>query len=99
MAETEARNSVGYVLKGYPRISELFIASEIWRLEQLGLRLRLFVLKPADETDHHPVVDRIEATPSYLPETTSLSGVGVRQCRPEGSEVLPQPLADPHTRQ
>ena len=79
MAETEARNSVGYVLKGYPRISELFIASEIWRLEQLGLRLRLFVLKPADETDHHPVVDRIEATPSYLPETTSLSGVGVRQ--------------------
>ena len=79
MAETEARDSVGYVLKGYPRISELFIASEIWRLEQLGLRLRLFVLKPADETDHHPVVDRIEATPSYLPETTSLSGVGVRQ--------------------
>jgi glycosyltransferase involved in cell wall biosynthesis len=79
MAETEARDSVGYVLKGYPRISELFIASEIWRLEQLGLRLRLFVLKPADEAGHHPVVDRIEATPSYLPETTSLSGVGVRQ--------------------
>ena len=79
MAETEARDSVGYVLKGYPRISELFIASEIWRLEQLGLRMRLFVLKPADETEHHPVVDRIEATPSYLPETTSLSGVGVRQ--------------------
>ena len=79
MAETEARDSVGYVLKGYPRISELFIASEIWRLEQLGLPLRLFVLKPADETEHHPVVDRIEATPSYLPETTSLSGVGVRQ--------------------
>ena len=79
MAETETRDSVGYVLKGYPRISELFIASEIWRLEQLGLRMRLFVLKPADEPGHHPVVDRIEATPSYLPETTSLSGVGVRQ--------------------
>jgi glycosyltransferase involved in cell wall biosynthesis len=37
------------------------------------------VLKPADETEHHPVVDKIEATPSYLPETTSLSGVPVRQ--------------------
>ena len=72
-------DTVGYVLKGYPRISELFIASEIWRLEQLGLRLRLFVLKPADESAHHPVVDRIDATASYLPETTSLSGVGARQ--------------------
>jgi glycosyltransferase involved in cell wall biosynthesis len=79
MAEDRAPDTVGYVLKGYPRISELFIASEIWRLEQLGLRLRLFVLKPADESAHHPVVDRIEATPSYLPETTSLSGVGARQ--------------------
>ena len=74
-----APETVGYVLKGYPRISELFIASEIWRLEQLGLRLRLFVLKPADEAEHHPVVDRIDATPSYLPETTSLSGVGAGQ--------------------
>jgi glycosyltransferase involved in cell wall biosynthesis len=73
-AEEDARDTVGYVLKGYPRISELFIASEIWRLEQLGLTLRLFVLKPADETEHHPVVDKIEATPSYLPGTTSLSG-------------------------
>jgi len=82
MADDQARRApetVGYVLKGYPRISELFIASEIWRLEQLGLRLRLFVLKPADEAEHHPVVDRIEATPSYLPETTSLSGVGAGQ--------------------
>jgi glycosyltransferase involved in cell wall biosynthesis len=73
-AEEDTRDTVGYVLKGYPRISELFIASEIWRLEQLGLSLRLFVLKPADETEHHPVVDKIEATPSYLPGTTSLSG-------------------------
>ena len=63
-ARRPPRRRVGYVLKGYPRISELFIASEIWRLEQLGLRLRLFVLKPADEAEHHPVVDRIEATPS-----------------------------------
>jgi len=78
-APAQAGDTVGYVLKGYPRISELFIASEIWRLEQLGLPLRLFVLKPADETVHHPVVDKIDATPSYLPETTSLSGVGVRQ--------------------
>lgn len=64
---------VAYVLKGYPRISEIFIASEIYRLEQLGLVMRLFVLKPADETTTHPVVERIRATPHYLPAVTSLS--------------------------
>ena len=46
--------SVVYVLKGYPRMSELFIASEIWRLEQRGVPLRLYVLKPADEPTRHP---------------------------------------------
>ncbi|MFN8123591.1 MAG: glycosyltransferase family 4 protein [Thermoleophilia bacterium] len=65
--------AVAYVLKGYPRISELFIASEIHRLETLGVPLRLYVLKPADEDVRHPVVDRIAARPEYLPATTSLS--------------------------
>lgn len=65
--------TVAYVLKGYPRISELFIASEIHRLEELGVTLRLYVLKPADEDVRHPVVDRITARPEYLPATTSLS--------------------------
>jgi glycosyltransferase involved in cell wall biosynthesis len=66
-------DSVAYVLKGWPRISELFIASEIYRLEQAGLPLRLYVLKPRDEDETHPVVDRIHAEPDYLPATTSLS--------------------------
>jgi glycosyltransferase involved in cell wall biosynthesis len=65
--------TVAYVLKGYPRRSEIFIASEIHRLERLGVRLRLFVLKPPDEQQHHPVVDRVEAEPVYLPATASLS--------------------------
>ncbi|MDQ3456004.1 MAG: colanic acid biosynthesis glycosyltransferase WcaL, partial [Actinomycetota bacterium] len=66
--------AVGYVLKGYPRRSELFIASEIWRLEQLGVPLRLYVVKPSDEQVHHPVVERIRVSPSYLPPTTPLTG-------------------------
>ena len=66
-------DAVAYVLKGWPRISELFIASEIYRVEQAGLPLRLYVIKPADETQTHPVVDRIAAEPVYLPATTSLS--------------------------
>jgi glycosyltransferase involved in cell wall biosynthesis len=68
---------VGYVLKGFPRRSELFIASEIHRLEQTGLGLRLFVIKPADEDEAHDVVRRIRARPEYLPPATSLSGVGL----------------------
>jgi glycosyltransferase involved in cell wall biosynthesis len=65
--------TVAYVLKGWPRISELFIASEIYRLEQAGIDLRLYVIKPPDESETHPVVDRIAARPEYLPPTTSLS--------------------------
>ncbi len=70
---------VVYLLKGYPRLSELFIASEIWRLEQLGIALRLLVLKPPDENLRHPVVDRIAAAPSYLPATSPLSGQALLQ--------------------
>lgn len=66
-------DTVAYLLKGYPRLSETFIASEIWRVEQLGVPLRLYVCKAADELTHHPVVDNIAAQPVYLPETTSLS--------------------------
>jgi glycosyltransferase involved in cell wall biosynthesis len=68
-----AEQSIAYVLMGYPRISELFIASEIARMEEQGTRLRLLVLKPSDETSHHPVVDRIRAEPVYLQDFTSLS--------------------------
>ena len=75
------------MLKGFPRRSETFIASEIHRVEQLGVDVRLFVLKPADEPDRQPVVDRIRAVPAYLPATTSLSGSAalpwlVRNLRP-----------------
>jgi glycosyltransferase involved in cell wall biosynthesis len=65
--------SIAYVLMGYPRMSELFIASEIARMEEQGTNLRLIVLKPCDEDQHHPVVDRIRAHPVYLQAFTSLS--------------------------
>jgi glycosyltransferase involved in cell wall biosynthesis len=64
---------VAYVLKGFPRLSELFIASEIHRLEQLEVRLRLYVIKPPDEDVREPVVAAIRAPRSYLPPTSSLS--------------------------
>jgi glycosyltransferase involved in cell wall biosynthesis len=66
-------HEVAYVLKGFPRLSELFIASEIERLERVGVPLRLYVIKQPDEDLLHPVVDRIHAPRTYLPQTTTLS--------------------------
>ena len=73
------QRAVAYVLKGFPRLSEMFIASEIYRLEQMGQRLKLYVLMPPDETMRHEIVDRIQTKPDYLPATTSLSTTRLAQ--------------------
>jgi glycosyltransferase involved in cell wall biosynthesis len=73
-----AAHSIAYVLKGFPRLSETFIASELYRLEQAGVPLRLYVLKPVEEHERnapHTIAERIRARPVYLPGTSSLSGV------------------------
>jgi glycosyltransferase involved in cell wall biosynthesis len=67
--------SVAYILMGYPRVSETFIASEVLRVERAGLPLRLFVIKPLEERERghrHPVVDAIAAKPTYLPDPAAL---------------------------
>ena len=38
-------NKVAYVMNGFPRLSETFIAHEIHQLERLGMGLRLFAEK------------------------------------------------------
>jgi glycosyltransferase involved in cell wall biosynthesis len=68
--------TVAYVVKGFPRLSETFVASEIYRLEQAGIPLRLYVLKPVEPHERgasHAMVGRIRARPVYLPATSSLS--------------------------
>jgi glycosyltransferase involved in cell wall biosynthesis len=68
--------SIGYVLMGFPRVSETFIASEVLRIERAGVPLRLFVIKPVEERERslrHPVVDAIRVRPEYLPDTISLT--------------------------
>jgi glycosyltransferase involved in cell wall biosynthesis len=70
---TRTAGSVAYVLKGFPMLSETFISSEVYRLEKAGLRLFIFVVKPLDEREHHPVIDRIRVQPDYLPPTTRIS--------------------------
>ncbi len=59
---------VAIVLKGYPRLSETFIAQEIRGLEQRGLRLEIWSLRHPTERFKHPVHGEIEAPVRYLPE-------------------------------
>jgi glycosyltransferase involved in cell wall biosynthesis len=59
---------IAVVLKGYPRLSETFIAQEILALEQRGFDLRLISLRHPTDKKRHPVHDEIRATASYLPE-------------------------------
>lgn len=59
---------VGFVLKGYPRLSETFIAQEIRALEQRGLDIRLVSLRHPTDPHIHPVHTEIKAPVNYLPE-------------------------------
>lgn len=60
--------AIGIVLKGYPRLSETFIAQEIAALEGIGFDLRLVSLRRPTEAKRHPLHDLIRAPVLYLPE-------------------------------
>ena len=59
---------VVFVLKGYPRLSETFIAEEIASLEQAGLPIRIVAMRHPTDGKAHPVHRSIRAPISYLPE-------------------------------
>jgi len=62
------RPAVAVVLKGWPRLSETFIAQEIRGLEQRGFRLRLYSLRHPTDRHVHAVNAAVTAPVSYLPE-------------------------------
>jgi glycosyltransferase involved in cell wall biosynthesis len=59
---------VAFVLKGYPRLSETFIAQEIAALERRGLDITIVSLRRPTETRRHPVHAEVKAPLLYLPE-------------------------------
>jgi len=59
---------LGFVLKGYPRLSETFIAQEIANLEERGFLIDIFSLRHPTDTSRHPVHEKIKAPVTYLPE-------------------------------
>ena len=67
IAATQA-GRVAFVLKGYPRLSETFIAQEIAALERLGLQILIVSLRHPTDARTHPVHAEIRAPLLYLPE-------------------------------
>jgi glycosyltransferase involved in cell wall biosynthesis len=56
------------VLKGYPRLSETFIAQELRGLELAGHALALVSMRHPTDGKRHPVHEEIDAPVTYLPE-------------------------------
>jgi glycosyltransferase involved in cell wall biosynthesis len=59
---------VAFVLKGYPRLSETFIAQEIAALERRGLDILIVSLRQPTDARRHAVHEEIRAPLLYLPE-------------------------------
>jgi glycosyltransferase involved in cell wall biosynthesis len=59
---------VAFVLKGYPRLSETFIAQELAALERRGLEILIVSLRHPTDARRHAVHDEIRAARLYLPE-------------------------------
>ena len=60
--------SICVVLKGWPRLSETFIAQELVGLEQRGLTLNLFSLRHPTDRATHALHAQLKAPVTYLPE-------------------------------
>lgn len=62
------KSQIAFVLKGYPRLSETFIAQEIHSLLGLGLNIAIYSLRHPTDASHHPIHEEITASVNYLPE-------------------------------
>ena len=63
-----AAGVIAVILKGYPRLSETFIAQELHALERRGVALALYSLRRPTDREAHPVHADIRAPLVYLPE-------------------------------
>ncbi len=56
------------VVKGWPRLSETFIAQELVALEEAGLAFEIWSLRHPTDMKTHPLHDHLRARVHYLPE-------------------------------
>ncbi len=85
---------IAIVVKGYPRLSETFIAQEILGLQQRGLALDIWSLRRPTDGRTHPMHGAIVAPVTYLPEYLHqaplrvLRGLGAALRRPHLGRAL-----------
>jgi glycosyltransferase involved in cell wall biosynthesis len=65
---TSAQTRLAVVVKGWPRLSETFIAQELVALEEAGIGFEVWSLRHPTDTKTHPLHDRLRAPVRYLPE-------------------------------
>jgi glycosyltransferase involved in cell wall biosynthesis len=66
------KGAIGYVVKGFPRLSESFISNEVLKLEALGKDIVLFSASHGDELAA-PVLADMTSPLAYLPVAGSVS--------------------------
>ncbi|TCU14050.1 glycosyltransferase family 4 protein [Rhizobium sullae] len=94
------RRKILVVLKGYPRLSETFIAQELLGLEKAGFDLTLISMRRPTDKKRHPVHDEIKARVVYLPEylheepTRVLKGLFAGFGKPGFKALMKRFLAD-----
>ena len=54
----QLKTSIAIVLKGYPRLSETFIAQEILSLEKAGISIIIISLRKPTDPHTHPVHEK-----------------------------------------
>ncbi|AMJ61874.1 glycosyltransferase [Bosea sp. PAMC 26642] len=92
--------TVAIAMKGYPRLSETFIAQELLGLQQRGLLFAIWSLRRPTDVDRHLMHRQITAPVNYLPEYLHeepgrvLRGVLQALLRPGFVRLLPVFLRD-----
>lgn len=88
------------VVKGWPRLSETFIAQELVALERAGLAFDIWSLRHPTDAKTHPLHDQLSAPVHYLPEYLRdepqrvLRGLGSALLRPAFWRTARQFLRD-----
>ena len=65
---TSQNPSLAVVVKGWPRLSETFIAQELVALEESGQDFDIWSLRHPTDKKTHPLHARLQARVFYLPE-------------------------------
>ncbi len=104
MAGPERPRRVGYVLGRFPAISQTFVLNEILGLEQAGVEVEVFALKPALDPKFHSALGELRGSVRFVPRVDELKLVlehnasAARRFRREYARALLYVIARPHNR-